>query len=162
MCLTAEAAGRDRSGVFCAQYNLSDRDDSSRPMVSCGTLSGLSPYLSHAQNGFCLMTSPLDAPDLVVDLLVAAGLQADEANVLAAEEKLGRSLVWFGQEYLSEKADEWDVELFFETYGVRRGDVRGWASSIVAGLASRVDIPVEDRELIVEKARQRAIEQLQL
>jgi len=37
MCLTAEAAGRDRSGVFCAQYNLSDRDDSSRPMVSCGS-----------------------------------------------------------------------------------------------------------------------------
>ncbi|WKG13545.1 hypothetical protein QX204_34230 (plasmid) [Nocardia sp. PE-7] len=106
------------------------------------------------------MTSPSNASDLVVDLLITAGLPADESNVLLAEDKLGNSLVWFGQEYLTEKSNEWDVELFFETYAIRRGDKRGWSSSIVAGLASRADIPVQDRDLIVERARQRAIEQI--
>lgn len=106
------------------------------------------------------MTSPPPEADLVVELLQAAHLPVDEEHRAKGEELLGRSLVWFGQEYLAQNSDEWDVELFFETYGTPRSGVRGWPQAILEGLRSRNDIPACDRDEIFERARRRTIDRL--
>ncbi|MGW5230375.1 hypothetical protein ACWEP5_36270 [Nocardia niigatensis] len=106
------------------------------------------------------MTSPAHDSDPVVELLQAVSLPLDDANLTKGEEALANSLVWFGQEYLAEHSDEWDVELFFDTYGTPRGDVRGWTQAILSGLGARPDIADIDRQQIFARARARAITKL--
>jgi hypothetical protein len=106
------------------------------------------------------MTKPAHSTDPIVELLQAAHLPVDDDNLAKGEELLGHSLVWFGQEYLAQHSSDWDVELFFETYGIPRNGVHGWPQAILAGLSERTDISQADREEIFARARASVIGKL--
>jgi hypothetical protein len=98
--------------------------------------------------------------EVIAAVLDYAGLSVDEDSRAVADEALGRALVWFGQEYIADVSDHWDVDLFFDVYGTPPSPVRGWSQKILDGLASRKDFPADDRARILDRARTRATTRL--
>jgi hypothetical protein len=82
----------------------------------------------------------------------AAGLPDDQVSLNRADGALGEVLVIAVQRYLTQVSNEWDVELFFETYGRPPRDGSSWSTAIIDGLNSRTDFRDSDRKELVQEA----------
>ena len=90
----------------------------------------------------------------------AAGLPDEPASWRRVDEALGGALVGRVQSYLAEASDEWDVDLFFETYGRPPRDGSPWVPAIISALDFRTDISASDRHQILTDSRERAVKVL--
>lgn len=90
----------------------------------------------------------------------AAGLPDDAQSSARADAALGDALVSIVQTYLARVSDEWDVDLFFETYGRPPRDGSSWSKAIIDGINSRTDLPKADRQTLIDDSRQKAVELL--
>lgn len=87
----------------------------------------------------------------------AAGLPDDEQSLQRADTALGEVLVHAAQRYLSRVSDEWDIELFFETYGRPPRDGSSWSDAILTGLRSRADFAETDKQSLIDDAVAQAV-----
>jgi hypothetical protein len=89
-----------------------------------------------------------------------AGLPDDDESDRRADAELGNALSGIVQLYLARERDQWDVDLFFETYGRPPRDGSSWAAAIIGALEFRTDIPETDRLDLISRAEQKAIASL--
>lgn len=82
----------------------------------------------------------------------AAGLPDDQVSLNRADGALGEVLVIAVQRYLTQVSNEWDVELFFETYGRPPRDGSSWSTAIIDGLNSRTDFPDSGKQELIQES----------
>ena len=87
----------------------------------------------------------------------AAGLPDDQVSLDRADSALGEVLVIAVQRYLTQVSNEWDVELFFETYGRPPRDGSRWSTAIIDGLKFRSDFPDSDKQELVQESIDAAV-----
>ncbi|MEN4476203.1 hypothetical protein [Mycolicibacterium cosmeticum] len=87
----------------------------------------------------------------------AAGLPDDQVSLDRADSALGEVLVIKVQRYLTQVSSEWDVELFFETYGRPPRDGSSWSTAIIDGLNFRTDFPDSEKQELVQESIDAAV-----
>ena len=87
----------------------------------------------------------------------AAGLPDDQVSLNRADSALGEVLFIKVQRYLTQVSSEWDVELFFETYGRPPRDGSSWSTAIIDGLNFRTDFPDSKKQELVQESIDAAV-----
>lgn len=91
----------------------------------------------------------------------AAGMADNDDSRGRADAALGEVLNIAVQKYLARVSNEWDVELFFETYGRPPRDGSSWSQAIIDGLNFRKDFPDADKQALIAESVQAAVKLLQ-